>query len=356
MKYKKTLLCSLLLISCLILVTSMPVFAAELTEAEVQQAVDAQGKETVTGNVFIWFLCAIAFLKVSQKIDSFMASLGVNVGNTGGNMMAELLIAGRGLASSFRGHGGGSHSSSHSSSPGSAAVQSSFLSGGLAGAVGRQTERSAVNAATLMNRKKAILAIFMMAFLIIIGFVFPSIWKSQKGNKKSETENTQHDNNENTETEQAENNESISFQDFEALEDFFSKEQVKLFQEELTSYLKNVKQMSLTSIRFLADDTTYPNASDINFLFQLPDKSVLPVYYTSSTGRFFFGEERTPDSGKEIIYERPTDDKLPSITTEEIEQLQEGGYDDTSVNSEKAAPVTEVPETPSMEEPKEVQP
>lgn len=91
MKHKKTLLCSLLLISCLILVTSMPVFAAELTEAEVQQAVDAQGKETVTGNVFIWFLCAIAFLKVSQKIDSFMASLGVNVGNTGGNMMAELL-------------------------------------------------------------------------------------------------------------------------------------------------------------------------------------------------------------------------------------------------------------------------
>ena len=48
-----------------------------------------------------------------------------------------------------------------------------------------------------MNRKKAILAIFMMAFLIIIGFVFPSIWKSQKGNKESETENTQHDDSEN---------------------------------------------------------------------------------------------------------------------------------------------------------------
>ena len=111
-----------------------------------------------------------------------------------------------------------------------------------------------------MNRKKAILAIFMMAFLIIIGFVFPSIWKSQKGNKESETENTQHDDSENAETEQAENNESIIFQDFEALEDFFSKEQVKLFQEELTSYLKNVKQMSLTSIRFLADDEIYFSA------------------------------------------------------------------------------------------------
>lgn len=74
------------------------------------------------------------------------------------------------------------------------------------------------------------------------------------------------------------------------------------------------------------------------------------------SGRFFFGEERTPDSGKEVIYERPTDDQLPSITTEEVEQLQEGGYDDTSMNVEKTAPVTEVPETPSTEEPKEVQP
>ena len=116
-----------------------------------------------------------------------------------------------------------------------------------------------------MNRKKAILAIFMMAFLIIIGFVFPSIWKSQKGTKNPRQKILNTIIMKTTETEQAENNESISFQDFEALEDFFSKEQVKLFQEELTSYLKNVKQMSLTSIRFLADDTTYPNASDIIF-------------------------------------------------------------------------------------------
>ena len=89
-----------------------------------------------------------------------------------------------------------------------------------------------------MNRKKAISGYLYDGLFNYHRFVFPSIWKSQKGNKKSETENTQHDNNENAETEQAENNESISFQDFEALEDFFSKEQVKLFQEELTSYLK----------------------------------------------------------------------------------------------------------------------
>ena len=146
MKHKKTLIL-LLLAVCILFCLSSTAFAAELTEAEVEQAVADQGEETVTGNIFIWFLCAIAFLKVSQKIDSFMASLGINVGNTGGNMMAELLIAGRSLSGALRGHGGGG-GYRKASSPGSAAVGGSFLSGGLAGAVGRQMERSAVNAAT----------------------------------------------------------------------------------------------------------------------------------------------------------------------------------------------------------------
>lgn len=147
MKNKKVFLSGLALVACLVLFTAMPVFAAELTEAQVEEAVASQGKEAVTGNIFIWFLCAIAFLKVSQKIDSFMASLGINVGNTGGNMMAELLIAGRSLAGAFHGHGGGG-GYRRASSPGSAAVGGSFLSGGLAGAVGRQVQREAVNAAT----------------------------------------------------------------------------------------------------------------------------------------------------------------------------------------------------------------
>lgn len=95
MKHKRNIILLLTLTACMVIFCSFPVFAAELTEAEVEQAVANQGKEAVTGNIFIWFLCAIAFLKVSQKIDSFMASLGINVGNTGGNMMAELLIAGK---------------------------------------------------------------------------------------------------------------------------------------------------------------------------------------------------------------------------------------------------------------------
>lgn len=121
---------------------AVPVFA--VTEAEVQQQVNAVGKETVTGNIFIWFLCAIGFLKVSQKIDSFMSSLGINVGHTGGSMLAEALIAARGVATvkSFGGgHGrGGSH--------GSTGESAGFMSGGLAGVVGRSFQHGAVKNAT----------------------------------------------------------------------------------------------------------------------------------------------------------------------------------------------------------------
>ena len=147
MKHKRKFILLTVLLFCMVFFYTTQAFAAELTEAEVEQAVAEHGKETVTGNVFIWFLCAIAFLKVSQKIDAFMSSLGINVGNTGGNMMAELLIAGRSLSNSFKGSRGG-YSGSRSSSPGSAAVSGSFLAGGLAGSVGRHMERSAVNHVT----------------------------------------------------------------------------------------------------------------------------------------------------------------------------------------------------------------
>ena len=55
----------------------------------MEREVEAVGRDAVTGNVLIWFLCAVAFLKVSQKIDSFLSGLGVNVGHTGGSLLAE---------------------------------------------------------------------------------------------------------------------------------------------------------------------------------------------------------------------------------------------------------------------------
>ena len=52
-------------------VLAMPAFA--VSESDVQAAVAANGREAVSGNLFVWMLCAIAFLKASQKIDSFLS-------------------------------------------------------------------------------------------------------------------------------------------------------------------------------------------------------------------------------------------------------------------------------------------
>lgn len=127
-----------------------PSFA--LSEAEVEALVGATSREEVTGSVLIWFLCAIAFLKVSQKIDSFMASLGVNVGHTGGSMLAEAMIATRGvttIAGLFGGGSGGGRSGAASSGGASGSSGASgFLKGGLAGVVSRKITNDAVKTAT----------------------------------------------------------------------------------------------------------------------------------------------------------------------------------------------------------------
>lgn len=130
---------------------AVPAFA--ITEAEVESQVAASGKEAVTGNVLIWFLCAIGFLKVSQKIDSFMASLGINVGHTGSSMLAEAMIATRGvstIASGF-GHALGSLGRRGGSVPSGTSGGGSpggFLKGGLAGVVSRKITGDAVKTAT----------------------------------------------------------------------------------------------------------------------------------------------------------------------------------------------------------------
>ena len=142
------------LLSFIILTCSSTAFA--ITEAEVQSQVTAIGKEAVTGNVLIWFLCAIAFLKISQKIDSFMSSLGINVGHTGGSILSEALVATRGISEGkrFMGGGfsfGGSKGSFGSGGSGGSSGSGGFLSGGLAGVVNRNVNKGAVKSATGQN-------------------------------------------------------------------------------------------------------------------------------------------------------------------------------------------------------------
>lgn len=149
---KKTLN-TLMFLLFLLAAFALPAFA--ITEAEVQAQVAASSKEAVSGNLFIWFLCAVAFLKVSQKIDSFMGSLGVNVGHTGGNLLAEAMVAARGIqmgkqalgsGSGGFGKAGGTGKTGPSGSSGGGSTR--FLQGGLAGAASRQFTKSATHSAT----------------------------------------------------------------------------------------------------------------------------------------------------------------------------------------------------------------
>ena len=136
--------------------------ALAITESEVEAQISASSRESVTGNVLIWFLCAVGFLKVSQKIDSFLASMGVTVGHTGGSMMAEAMIAmksvtmmagaaGKAVGGFARKGGGTSGSPGSSGAPGATGA-SWPLKGGLAGVVSRKMSRDAVKTATTQTK------------------------------------------------------------------------------------------------------------------------------------------------------------------------------------------------------------
>lgn len=150
---RKRFFLNCLLILVLVAVMSTSVFA--ISESDVESAVSASGKEAISGNVLVWFLCAIAFLKVSQKIDSFLSSLGLNVGHTGGSMLSEAMIAMRAIntATSAVGSALGSRSR-HGSAPasgkpgGGSAAAAGFFSGGLVGMASRKIASDAVRTAT----------------------------------------------------------------------------------------------------------------------------------------------------------------------------------------------------------------
>ena len=123
-----------------------PAFA--VTESEVEAQVAASSKEAVTGNVLIWFLCAVGFLKVSQKIDSFMQSIGLNVGHTGGSLIAEALIATRGVKTltGFGSHASGSTGPRTAGSSGTSGI-GDYFKGGLIGMASRRAANNAVKTA-----------------------------------------------------------------------------------------------------------------------------------------------------------------------------------------------------------------
>ena len=140
------------LILGVLLISLLSTSAFAVTESEVETAIAAAGEDAVAGNLFIWFLCAVGFLKISQKIDSFMTSLGINVGRTGGSMMAELLIAGRALGGAAMATGsaiGNIFNRGHSNTTNHAAGQAfTGGGGGLIGVAKRAAGNAAASSAT----------------------------------------------------------------------------------------------------------------------------------------------------------------------------------------------------------------
>lgn len=141
MKHRKTIL--LLVLVLMMALLSTTAFAVD--ESEVENAIATSGEDAVAGNLFIWFLCAVSFLKISQKIDSFMTSLGINVGRTGGSMMAEMLIAGRALGGAAKATGSAVGNIFNRGSTTNQATGQAFTGGG--GGIIGVAKRAAGNAA-----------------------------------------------------------------------------------------------------------------------------------------------------------------------------------------------------------------
>lgn len=118
--------------------------AAALTEAEVQTQVESIGREKVVGNVFIWFLCAIGFLKVAQKMDSFLSALGISTGRTGGSMLSEAMIAAKSIGAAVKNFGGSFYSGTKSSGGG-------FIGQSIGTTIGHSIKNSAAQSVVGKN-------------------------------------------------------------------------------------------------------------------------------------------------------------------------------------------------------------
>lgn len=108
---------------------------------------------TGQGSIFLWMFCALAFLKTAQKFDSYLASIGLNVAQTGSSMGMELLMAARVIS----GIGSGTRSAGNvfrggSSATGTGAASAGFASGFAGKFKGNSYVRDAVvNGGTRMG-------------------------------------------------------------------------------------------------------------------------------------------------------------------------------------------------------------
>ena len=183
-----------------------------------------------------------------------------------------------------------------------------------------------------MSRLKLILSILLMLFLLLVAIFLPSKLREQKETPDPEAEaDTQE------ETTQPEELTEMDFLSFEELSQFFSSAQTASLKEQFPLYLTRTGRTDITSAEYLPDETGYPDTTTVELHFLLSDDSTLPVFYDTMTGAFSFGEERTVLGTSGQTYEKPVVDALPSVSSSEVEQRQEGGYADVTAPAESAS-------------------
>jgi len=74
------------------------------------------------GDIFLWLFCALAYLRIAQKFDSYLAALGLNVAQTGSGMGMEMMMAARAVTGFGGGRGSGSISRAGATASGAAST------------------------------------------------------------------------------------------------------------------------------------------------------------------------------------------------------------------------------------------
>lgn len=181
-----------------------------------------------------------------------------------------------------------------------------------------------------MSKTKLVLSILIFIFLVILAVILPQGWKKSSG-KAADSPGTEEsmpvpaheDGNGDGETDLG-----PEYHGFESLDDFLAAAQRVTLEEQLATYLA-LELPWITDVTFLPERSAYPDENSTELAFRLSDGSELPVFYYIKSGTFAFSEEKVFFTQEPVIYEKETNDSLPAYSTEEIEQMDEGGYPDT---------------------------
>ncbi len=176
-----------------------------------------------------------------------------------------------------------------------------------------------------MSKLRVILAILLLIILVVIGIVLPSLWRSSKNTSEKQTDLASSNRDDLTPNEESSD---LEYTEFEKLSSFFPDSVTADLKALFPVYLQNSGRIEIKSVTFLPDETTYPDNNTTRLFFQLSDSTRLPVQYIGDLGVLLFGDEEAEFSTEQRSYEKQTDDTLPTVTTDQVETMQESGYDD----------------------------